>query len=295
MALQSMTGFARHEASYDNAFWVWEMRSVNGKGLDLRMRIPPGFEALEIAAKKLLSSKFSRGNMQISLTLDNSKSQITPTLNEDMADALLEVAKRVQAKTGGEMPSVADLMSMRGVVELGEDDLDEAGREVRQTAVLDSLAEAAKSLIMMREAEGKAVAIVLQTQLATIGKLREQIDQDPSRTPEAILAHMNEQVATFLQGEEKLDPQRLHQEAVVLATKADLQEELDRLTVHLKSAGELLSGVGPIGRKLDFLAQELHRECNTICSKSNSASVTALGLDMKLVIDQFREQIQNME
>jgi len=295
MALQSMTGFARHEASYDNAFWVWEMRSVNGKGLDLRIRIPPGFEALEIAAKKLLSSKFSRGNMQISLTLDNSKSQITPTLNEDMADALLEVAKRVQAKTGGEMPSVADLMSMRGVVELGEDDLDEAGREVRQTAVLDSLAEAAKSLIMMREAEGKAVAIVLQTQLATIGKLREQIDQDPSRTPEAILAHMNEQVATFLQGEEKLDPQRLHQEAVVLATKADLQEELDRLTVHLKSAGELLSGVGPIGRKLDFLAQELHRECNTICSKSNSASVTALGLDMKLVIDQFREQIQNME
>lgn len=295
MALQSMTGFARHEASYENAFWVWEIRSVNGKGLDVRMRIPPGFEALEIAAKKLFSAKFSRGNMQVSLTLDNSKSQVMPKLNEAMADALLEVAKKVQVKTGGEMPSVADLMSMRGVLELGETDLDDAGREARQNAMLDSLTAAAASLSQMREAEGKAVANVLREQLSTISKLRAQIDEDQSRTPEAILSHMQEQVAALLKDEEKLDPQRLHQEAVMLATKADLQEEIDRLSVHIKSAAELLDGKGPIGRKMDFLAQEFHRECNTICSKSNSATVTALGLDMKLVIDQFREQIQNME
>jgi len=295
MALQSMTGFARHEANHEDAFWVWEIRSVNGKGLDLRLRLPPGCEVIETPAKKLLSTKFSRGNMQVSLTLDTSKSQAAPRLNENIADALLEVAKKVHAKTGGDLPTVAELMAMRGVLELGDEELDETARDARHAVILDSLDEAANNLVSMREAEGNAVADVLHDQLKVITNLHEKIDQDQSRTPEAILAHMEEQIASLLKNEEKLDPQRLHQEAVVLATKADLQEEIDRLAVHIGSAKELLSGNGPVGRKLDFLAQEFHRECNTICSKSNSAPVTSLGLDMKLVIDQFREQIQNME
>jgi len=295
MALQSMTGFARHEANYESAFWVWEIRSVNGKSLDLRMRVPFGFEVVEIAAKKILSGEFSRGNMQVNLTLDSSKNQLAPKLNENIVDALLEVAQKVQAKTGGEMPSIAELMGMRGVVEVSEEELDDKAREALQSAILDSLKEAAHSLTNMRTVEGQAVGDVLKEQLQTISRLLNEIDKEPSRTPEAIFAHIQNQVNVLLKDADKLEPQRLHQEAVMLATKADLQEEIDRLVVHLKSAAELLASNGPVGRKLDFLAQEFHRECNTICSKSNSAKVTALGLDMKLVIDQFREQVQNME
>jgi len=295
MALQSMTGFARHQGQFEGTSWVWELRSVNGKGLDIRTRIPNGFEAIEAAARAKLPKLFTRGNMQVSLTMTQTQGGCVPYINMQAIDALLQAAKELQAKTGGDLPTVAELMAVRGVVELGENQMDEADKARLDDRIIQSLEGAAHALLEVRTVEGNEIAVILSAQVEKIESLYRAISGDPSRTPEAIKSALRLQVAKLVANDEKLDEDRLYQEVAILAAKADLQEELDRLVVHLKAAKELLSSEGPVGRRLDFLAQEFNRECNTICSKSNSAAVTSLGLDMKLVIDQFREQLQNME
>ena len=295
MTLQSMTGFARTQGQHETTSWVWELRSVNGKGLDLRVRVPSGFEAVETATRVLLSKFFKRGNIQISLSITTSASATLPFVNEVSVDALLDAAKKIQEKTGGDLPTSAELMAMRGVVELGEETLDEATKTTRNKAILESLAEAASALVDMRESEGSAIAKVLEEQIGKISQLHLDIEANEARSPEAIKAQLKQQVEKLIENYSDFDEQRLYQEAAILAAKADLQEELDRLVVHVKASQELLGSDGPVGRRLDFLAQEFNRECNTICSKSNSAEVTSIGLDMKLIIDQFREQLQNME
>jgi len=295
MTLQSMTGFARTQGEFDGTSWVWEMRSVNGKGLDLRIRVPNGFEEIEIAARALLSKYFKRGNIQINLSVTQSASASLPYVNHDAVEALITSAKELQQKVGGELPTAAELMSMRGVVELGEKQLDDEVKAERNTAILSNLEVAAQSLLEMRKSEGAAIAKVLDEQVSKISDLHSAIEANDARTPEAIKAQLKTQVDKLIENNAEFDEQRLYQEAAILAAKADLQEELDRLVVHVKAAQELLGGNGPVGRRLDFLAQEFNRECNTICSKSNSAEVTSIGLDMKLIIDQFREQLQNME
>ena len=184
---------------------------------------------------------------------------------------------------------------MRGVVELEESTLGEAELAEFHNAILQSLDDGIDALEAARRDEGALVGDVLKSQLSQLSALHKQIDENAERRPEMIKQTLASQVAKLVDNSDAFDPQRLHQEAVLLAAKADIQEELDRLGVHLNSAAELLEKGGPVGRKLDFIAQEFNRECNTICSKSNSAGVTGLGLDMKLVIDQFREQLQNME
>ena len=295
MSLQSMTGFARHEGQADGTAWVWELRSVNGKGLDLRFRIPSGFEAIEPLAKTALSKTFKRGNIQVGLSVVQDGIEAMPAVNNEIASALMSAAKELQERIGGELPSVGELMSMRGVLEYSESALDSATVENRNSAVMDSLVEAARSLAEMRAAEGKAIKHFLLEQVNKISALVDQIAANESRSPEAIQASLKTQISRIMESAEELDEYRLHQEAVIIAAKADLQEELDRLQVHVGAARDLLESDGPAGRKLDFLAQEFNRECNTICSKSNSAEVSSLGLDMKLIIDQFREQVQNVE
>ena len=295
MTLQSMTGFARTQGQFEETSWVWELRSVNGKGLDLRLRIPNGFEALEVKSRNLLSQYFSRGNIQISLSMTQSSSASIPYVNQDAVSALLDAARELQGKVGGNLPSAAELMSMRGVVELSEKQLDDDAKDKLHLEILETLEEAAKALLAMRQSEGQAIAKVLEEQVEKIAQLHRDIEANDARSPEAIKRQLKMQVDKLVENNSEFDEQRLYQEVAILAAKADLQEELDRLVVHVKAAQDLLESDGPVGRRLDFLAQEFNRECNTICSKSNSAEVTSIGLDMKLIIDQFREQLQNME
>lgn len=295
MALQSMTGFARSLGHIDGFSWSWELRSVNAKGMDVRLRLPPGFEGLETKARKCLQRHFRRGTLQVSLSIIQAASNTIAQINHDAVHSLINAARGLQTEIGGNLPTAAELLSIRGVVEFVEPPLDDNMRDERDALLLSSLEEAAEKLLKERINEGRSIVSLLKEQVDAILELHKKIDSNPARTPEAIKKQLEAQVAKVVQSVDTMDEARLYQEVAILAAKADLQEELDRLVVHLGTARDLLKGEGPVGRQLDFIAQEFNRECNTICSKSNSAEVTSLGLDMKLIIDKFREQLQNME
>ena len=289
-----MTGFARAEGDNERFSWAWEMRSVNGKGLDLRFRIPPGFESIEVPARKSAQNYLKRGNVQVVLQArQNAENQVIG-VNEKLVDELIEASRALQKKIGGDLPEASDLLAIKGVVEVDEvggENLSEAHKK----QILATFEFALKELVEARKQEGVEVGKVILGQITRIENLLHEIERDPSRSPELIRESLKSQIEQLLSESEGFDEQRLYQEAALIAVKADIQEEIDRLKVHVGAARELISAGGPVGRKLDFLAQEFNRECNTICSKSNSAALTAQGLDMKLIIDQFREQLQNME
>lgn len=295
MAIQSMTGFARHEGAAPAGRFVWEMRSVNGKSLDVRLRLPPGTEHLEQPLKKLAGDLFSRGNIQATLTLPDSGKLTEAVVNQDALDAVVALAADLKTRIDAAPPTIDGLLSIRGVLEFREPDLDEDARSARDLALTEGFSEALKALCATRESEGRQLAAVLLGQISQIESLTARVENDASRSPDAIRQRLAGQVAQILQATQAIDPDRLAAEAALLAAKADLREEIDRLKAHVAAARDLLSGAGPAGRRLDFLAQEFNRESNTICSKSNAASVTATGLDLKVVIDQFREQVQNLE
>lgn len=295
MDLQSMTGFGRASAEHRGAAIAWELKSVNGKGLEVRLRLPPGFERLEQAVRQAIQKRFSRGNVQAGLSLSRLALQSQPVVNEEFLRDLAGLAQRLQEQFGA-APATADgLLSLRGVLEPSEAGEDEATRNDLDTAILAALDVAMDSLELERRREGKALGAVLLAQLDAIGVLTEQAAADPSREPAAIRARLAEQVRLVMETGAPLDETRLHMEAAFLATKADIREELDRLRTHVASGRALIESGGSIGRKLDFLSQEFNRESNTLCSKSNAAAVTAIGLELKAVVDQFREQVQNLE
>lgn len=295
MAIQSMTGFARITGSHGGQRWAWEIRSVNGKGLDIRFRLPQGHDALELKLREIVQAALVRGNLQATLQIEEGAHQALPRLNEAALEAILDIANRIAERTGMERPGVADLMAIRGIVEIAETGPDEAAASAREEEILGSFAAAIEALAVMRRAEGAKIAGLLADQVSAIEAIAARIEADPSRSPEAIRERLARQVSELAGNAAMLDAQRLHQEAAILATRSDLREELDRLAAHVEAARALLSSGGAIGRKLDFLAQEFNRECNTICSKSNAVAVTTAGLEMKAVIDQFREQVQNLQ
>jgi uncharacterized protein (TIGR00255 family) len=295
MTLQSMTGFARVEGTSGRTRWAWDLRSVNGKGLDLRLRLPPGLEALEADVRRLAGEAFSRGNMQIGLTTSVSEAQVEAVVNEGALAAVLALRDRLAGTIDPAPLKLETLLSVRGLVDFREAEESEAEAQTRDADIRAGLAEAIRRLADMRRKEGAALADVLLGQVARIEALTAAVEADPSRSVVAIAERLTLQVATLMQGATALDRDRLHQEVALLATKADLREEIDRLKSHVRAARELIAEGGPIGRKLDFLAQEFNRESNTICSKSNAAAVTAAGIELKVVIDQFREQVQNLE
>jgi uncharacterized protein (TIGR00255 family) len=295
MTLQSMTGFARSEGASGQNRFAWELRSVNGKGLDVRLRLPPGLERLEAGARRILSERFSRGNLQASLTLTVSESKVEAVLNRNALAAVLALRSELGELVDQSPLRLDTLMAIRGLVEIREPEEDEDAIAARDTGILTCLDEACRHLQRMRESEGSALGVVLQGHVGRIAELTAIVDNDLSRSPEEIIRRLSLQLAALLQGTPSLDRDRLHSEAALLATKADLREEIDRLKAHVAAAGELIANGGPVGRKLDFLAQEFNREANTICSKSNAAAVTAAGIELKVVIDQFREQVQNLE
>ncbi|MCM2473972.1 YicC family protein [Rhizobium sp. CG5] len=296
MALQSMTGFARSEGTVGRHRWSWEFRSVNGKGLDLRLRLPPGLELLEGEFRRLAAASFSRGNLQIQLTVSVSENRVEAVLNEEALAAVLDLRNRLGAEIVDPAPMRLDaLLSIRGLVDFREAEDDAEAIAARDAAIVEGFATAIAGLRTMREQEGQALGDVLSAQIDRIEALTLQVETDPSRTVEEIARKLEAQMAALMEAAPSLDRERLYAEAALMATKADLREELDRLKAHVTAARALLAAGGPIGRKLDFMAQEFNRESNTICSKSNAVAVTAAGIELKVVIDQFREQVQNLE
>ncbi|MCV3738439.1 YicC family protein [Rhizobium sp. TRM96647] len=295
MPLQSMTGFARSEGTSGRCRWAWELRSVNGKGLDLRIRLPQGFEHSEPAVRQKAAAVFTRGNMQIGLSVSIAEPQVQPVVNQGALSAILSLREQLAGIVDPAPLRLDTLLSVRGVVDFREAEESEDERARRDADIAAGLDAAVERLLAMRQGEGGALQQVLSAQVGRIAELAALIEADDSRGVEAIAGRLAQQVQMLMQGNGGLDRDRLYQEAVLLATKADLREEIDRLGAHVRAAGELLAADHPVGRKLDFLAQEFNREANTICSKSNAAAVTAAGIELKVVIDQFREQIQNLE
>jgi len=294
MNLQSMTGFARASREDEVASVTWELRSVNGRGLEARLRLAPGYDRLEQPARAVLLKYFSRGNIQASLTIERGDAVRRPVIDERLLADLAAIAMDLHEKHGAAPASADGLLSLRGVLEMPDHNEDEETRQRLDVLILGTLEEAAQALATARRGEGAALRDVLLAQVDTIEVLTKKAEQDPAREPANIRARLEAQLKPLLDVS-TLDEGRLYQEAAILATKADIREEIDRLLTHAASARTLLSGDGPVGRKLDFLAQEFNREANTLCSKSNAASITAIGLELKVVVDQFREQIQNLE
>lgn len=295
MTLQSMTGFARSEGTSGRYRWAWELRSVNGKGLDLRLRLPSGMEALETAFRDIASQSLSRGNIQAGLSLSASETKLEAVVNRDALNAVLALKQELGSAISDAPLSFDTLLSVRGLVEFREPVETEEVQSARNADIVAGFSAAVAALRSMREREGTSLYALLSTHIDRIEQLTSIINADPSRQPEHVRARLEAQIALIGDGTSGLDRERLYAEAALLATKADLREEIDRLTSHVSAARELLATGGPVGRKLDFLAQEFNRESNTICSKSNASAVTAAGIELKVVIDQFREQVQNLE
>jgi uncharacterized protein (TIGR00255 family) len=296
MTISSMTGFARTDGAADGLTWAWEARSVNGRGLDVRLRLPPGNDGIEQLARDAVSKRFSRGNISLSLAIERQSSAGAVRLNESVLFDVLRAADRVVEVAGGSRPDTAALLGMKGVLEVGENGVEHPDkRALRERALLANLDLALDQLLAARRAEGDKLAAIISEQVKQIEALTSQVRASPSRTPDAIRARIQELVSRLVDTSDSFDSARLHQEAVLAATRADVEEELARLEAHVSAAREILSESGAVGRKLDFLAQEFNREANTLCSKANAVDVTRLGLALKTVIDQLREQVQNVE
>ncbi|MEQ8655179.1 MAG: YicC/YloC family endoribonuclease [Kiloniellales bacterium] len=291
--LSSMTGFARSEGGAPGLSWAWEIKSVNGKGLDLRCRLPPGFEALEPQLRKATQAGLQRGSVQIALNLDRSAVESEVKVNQALLERFLAAAKALEAQ-GAAAPTADGLLGLRGVLEMTEPE-ESLDREARDALLLTSFQEALSALQVARKAEGAHLDTLLNERLEALGDLVAQAQACAETQPAALRARLERQVAELLEASPALPEERLAQEAALLATKADIREEIERLLAHIASAREMLRQGKGIGRKLDFLCQELNREANTLCSKAQDIRLTEIGLAMKSTVEQFREQVQNVE
>ncbi len=294
MPLKSMTGFARLDGSAAGNRFAWELRSVNGRGLDLRLRLPPGFDAVEIAVRRMASEALARGNVSINLTVTRESSAQTFRIDEKLLSALIDTARRYSGTPGIRDASLDGLLAVRGVVEVVEATPDEEGAKAFEAELIGAFAKVLVDFQASRASEGIALKRILEEQVAEVSRLVAEAEALPARTPEAIRDRLEEQLAVLL-ARDDIDPQRLHVEAALIATRADVREEIDRLKAHIAQARELMASDAAVGRRLDFLAQEFNRESNTLCSKSNDTALTRIGLALKAVVDQFKEQVQNVE
>jgi uncharacterized protein (TIGR00255 family) len=295
MALVSMTGFAEAHGSRDGAHWRWEAKSVNGRGLDLRVRLPPGFDGIEPPARVLAADRFKRGNIQVVLTHESAASERGLRIDAAALASAVKIAKEVAAETGLRQASIDGLLALKGVIVQDESvEMDSRIRAGRDASILESLAAAFDALARARAAEGAKLAVVLNAQITEIARLTAAAAAAAAAQPEALRARLAQQIADLV-APGTVSAERLEQEIALLAVRADIREELDRLSAHVGEARRLLASGEAIGRKLDFLSQEFNREANTLCSKSSDIALTRIGLDLKAVIDQFREQAQNVE
>jgi uncharacterized protein (TIGR00255 family) len=291
-----MTGFARAAASDDRFAWTWEARSVNGRSLDMRCRVPPGYDQLETGARAAVAKRFGRGNINLSLAVERKAGATRVTVNRDVLGQVLALVKDLEGRTGAAPPRLDGLLAVRGVIETVEgDDEGEEARAARDGAMMKTLDAALTQLQAAREAEGRALGATLSAHLGEIEELTRQAAGQAAAQPAAMKARLEAQLAELLGSQPAVPPERLAQEVALLATRGDVREELDRLTAHIAAARALLGEKGAIGRKLEFLAQEFNREANTLCSKSTDIALTQTGLALKAVIDRLREQSANIE
>jgi len=293
-----MTGYARAEGGDAQVSWVWETKSVNGRGLELRLRLPSGHDALEPFAREAAARRLKRGNVQLSLSVTRIAEAPSVRINTGLLEQVLVACEDWQRRFPGVAPARWDgLLALKGVVEPMEaEDIDaDAVRHGRDAAMKVTLERALAALAAMRDGEGTRLAAVLGGQLDEIEALAGRAGATAALRPDAIKARLKAQIAAVLEAAPTLSEERVTQEVALIAVKADIREELDRLTAHVAAARELIAGGGAVGRKLDFLSQEFNREANTLCSKSADVELTRIGLDLKAVIDQFREQVQNIE
>jgi uncharacterized protein (TIGR00255 family) len=290
-----MTGFARTEGRDGTVDWVWEAKSVNGRGLDLRCRLSTGLEALEPTLRKTMTARFKRGNVAINLRLTRQTGTPQVRVNRELLDDLIALAGEYRGAEGIERPRLDGLLALRGVIESVDEIEDDGACTERNKAIEASMGELLDALFDARAAEGASLGEIVARQLADMERLSQRAGESAALRPEAAKARLQTQVAALLEAGAPADEERLAQELAILAVKTDIREELDRLVTHIAAAGALLSDGGAVGRKLDFLAQELNREANTLCAKSNDTELSDIGLELKAVIDQFREQVQNIE
>jgi uncharacterized protein (TIGR00255 family) len=290
-----MTGFARGHGVCGSYAWAWEIKSVNGKGLDVRLRLPAGWDAIEAVVRARIAETLARGSIQAGLTVERTGASPIVHVNAAVLDAVLAAARQVAQRIEASPPTLDGLLGLKGVIEVGEAEENAEERRGAESAVTAGFAEVIAALAEMRRHEGAALGRVLTARLGEIAVLTERAELTPGRRPEAIRARLAEQIATLLAQSDRFDPDRLHQEAILIATKADVREELDRLKAHVAQAQQLIVQGGSTGRRLDFLAQELNREANTLCAKANDVELTNIGLELKAAVEQFREQVQNVE
>ena len=295
MTVSSMTGFARVEGAHAPWVWYWEGKSVNGRGLELRCRLPPGLDALEAELRARAQKLFKRGNIQVTLFLERTAGGADIKINKDALAAVLKSIAEVRGSGSFASPDPAAILSIKGVIESGEPEEDEALIAARDAKLIATADELLSALAAARSAEGRAVGAVAQGLNERIAALAEQAHAHAATQPEMLRTRMKEQIKLLLDGGAGVSEERLAQELALIAVKADVREEIDRLRVHVKAARELLGSKEAVGRKLDFLSQEFNREANTLCSKAADVGLTAIGLELKAVIDQFREQVQNIE
>ncbi len=295
MALSSMTGFARGHGIAGPYAWNWEIKSVNAKGLDVRFRLPPGWDAVEVPARARATAELARGTVYCNLTVERKGVATTVKVNEAVLNAVLDTIKTLERTSDAAPPTLDGILALKGVMEITEADESEEERRAAEAAIVEGFAKALADLLAMRQAEGATLGRLLSARLDEIGTLTARAEAAPGRKAEAVKARLADQVAALLGASERFDSDRLYQEALLMAAKADIREELDRLVSHVAQAKKLIGSGRAIGRKLDFLAQELHRESNTLTAKSNDVELTNIGLELKTVVEQFREQVQNLE
>jgi uncharacterized protein (TIGR00255 family) len=291
-----MTGFAESAGSHDGLHWRWEAKSVNGRSLDLRLRTPPGYDGLEPPVRRLASERFLRGAFQISLSVEPQETVRGLTVDAAALASAVRIAREVAAETGLAPARVDGLLALKGVIvaDEGAAALDPVARGHRDAAILESLAAAFDRLVKERGSEGAKLAALMTAQIGEVEKLVGEAGRLAAAQPEALRTRLQAQLKELLDGA-AVSEERLAQEVALLAVRGDVREELDRLTAHVQDARALIASGKGVGRKLDFLAQEFNREANTLCSKSSDIALTRTGLALKAVIDQFREQAQNVE
>jgi len=295
MTVASMTGFARAQGGCEPWSFSWELKSVNARGLDLRLRTPPALDWIEVGARAAITGRLARGAVSATLAARRVDEAPPMRVNRAVLDQLLAALDDVPLHANLRPAALDGLLTLPGVIEIVPREEDEAQRSALETQILGALEKALDALVATRQEEGAALLAVLRERLARIAALTDAADALPARQPEAIRVRLAQQIARLLENADTLDPNRLHQEAVLLAVKGDIREELDRLRAHVTGAADLLAKGGPIGRRLDFLAQEFGRESNTLCAKSNDPALTAIGLDLRIEVEQLREQVQNIE
>ncbi|MAM93546.1 YicC/YloC family endoribonuclease [Parvibaculum sp.] len=296
MPLNSMTGFARVEGAHGAVRWHWELRSVNGKGLDARLRLPAGLDGIEAKLRTELARHLKRGNCQINLVLERTGEAAPLRVNRAALQVVLEAIEDLQKNIEVMPPRPEAILALKGVLENAEDvAADEDAKSALEAALTASFAEGAKALAEARAQEGAKLEAVLTGHIDEIERLTRAAADCPAAAPAALQSRLKEQLQELLGDATAIAEDRVAQEAALLATRADIREEIDRLKAHVEQARELLDSKEAVGRRLDFLTQEFNREANTLCSKAADVSLTRIGLDLKAVIDQFREQIQNVE